>query len=193
MSHTLVPVHIKPHLVPFLFKEFKAVDCNVDGKTIKAVKVTTFTHLGRIIRMLLEKTYTKPSCDKLPQIFLQVEEAPTTQAFLRPHFKYVDGRSSFLKLPESGQLILNGELERSFENACMFYIYCWHENNKDQGIKKGIIKFLEKFNLEEYDKTVTSIRRDFYRKLKSGYFVGNIQFNPISQRIETFPKAGMSQ
>jgi len=193
MSHTLVPVHIKPHLVPFLFKEFKAVDCLLDGKTVKAAKVTNFTTLGKFIRLLLEKTYTAPSCDKLPQLFLQVEEAPKIQSFLRPHYKFVDGRSSFLQLPEAGQEFINSYLELIFETAMMFYINSWHEKKGEDGIEPGILKFLSKYNLEEFDYSIISIRRDYYRKLKSGYFIGNIQFNTITQRIETYASSQVSQ
>ena len=193
MPHTLVPVSIKPHLVPFLFKEFKAVDCVVDGREVKAVKVTTYTSLGKFIRLLLEKTYTKPSCDKSTEIFLQVGEAPKLQAFLRPHYKYVLGETSYLKLPAAGQEFLNSYLQLIFETAMLFYIYSWHEKKGDDGIEPGIIKFLSKYNLEEFNYSIISIRRDYYRKLKSGYFIGNIQFNPITQCIETFSARRVSQ
>jgi len=193
MSHALVPVHIKPHLVPFLFKEFKAVDCVIDGIAVKAVKVTNHTSLGKFIRLLLEKTYTKPSCDKSTQLFLQVGETPKLQAYLRGHYRYVSGEASFLKLPSAGQEFLNSYLQLIFETAMMYYIYSWNEKKGNDGIEPGIIKFLSKYNLEEFNYSIISIRRDYYRKLKSGYFVGNIQFNPLTQRIETFGSVNMSQ
>lgn len=51
MSHTFLPIHIKPELIPFLFKKLKYVECDVDGARVKAVKVSTHTAIGKFIRL----------------------------------------------------------------------------------------------------------------------------------------------
>ena len=180
MPHTLVPVHIRPHLVSFLFREFKAQNHVYEGKKIKVAKLTTASPLGKVLRMYMEKTYKKPVCDKSSQIFLKVAE------YVHPSgsIEYPDGRSCFLQLPKAGELFLNNYLELNFETALMYSIHSWSESKTGQGINEVIISFLEKYNLEEYNYTILGIRRDYYRKRRAGYFNPSVHFNPLSNTVE---------
>lgn len=182
--HTLVPANIKPHLVPFLFRELKPVSVLHENKVVIAAKVTNETPLGVSIRLLLEKSNQKPDCDTSGTIFLRVYEKPTVPKYLKGAFRYADGRSSFLFLPEAGQVFLNKYLEKSFETALMYHVHSWAQKNGEQGINEGIIIFLSEYDLEEYGATADSVRRDYYRKKNAGYFEGNVTVNPITLQLE---------
>lgn len=185
MSHTIIPVNIKPHLVPFLFKNLECVSWNYNGKDVKAAKVTNSTHLGRFIRLLLEKSTQKPECDKTLQNFLIVHDTPFQQAFMRSDFKYEDGRTGFLYLPKSGTKLINEYLEEDFETACMYYIHSRYKSNTDEGLDSIILDFFSKYNLEEFGFNTLRIRRDYYRKVKRGYFKATVYFDPVSKKITT--------
>src|SRR5699024_2867185 len=96
MQHSIIPLFIKPHLVPFLFKELKCEIMVYEGKKIKAARVDNRTHFGRIIRLLLEKSDRKPKCDTTCQNYLIVSNRAVTPQIFGEDFKQADGRSSFL-------------------------------------------------------------------------------------------------
>jgi hypothetical protein len=181
MPHTFVPVHIRPHLVSFLFREFKPEKCTIEGAEITVAKLSTKSPVGKTIRLYMEKTYKKPVCDTTPLIYLKVEEHLKKTGI----YKYPDGRSSYLFLPKEGQEYLNDHLEGLFETALMYSIYSWHKSNSDQGINDAIVSFLTEFNLEEYNYTILGIRRDYYRKRKAGYFENKVAYNPFNGKVET--------
>lgn len=181
MPHTFVPVHIRPHLISFLFREFKPEEATVYGKRETVAKVSTLSPLGKILRLCMEKTYKKPLCDKTGHIFLKVGAKVTFSRDL----KYTDGRSSFLVLPEPGQQFLNDHLETLFETASMFFIHSWHQKKGDESLDTGILTFFDKYDLEEFDFNVLRIRRDYYRKLKAGYFQSAVCVNPTTHHVTT--------
>ncbi len=185
MPHSLIPFTIKPHLVPFLFNELKLVETKNGDKKVSAAKVTCDTVLGRIIRLLLKPTDKKPLCDISHQTFLLVHEQPITKSLLDKDYPHLDGRSSFLYLPKSGEEFINAHLDHIFKTAHLFYIHSWSEKKGDEGIDIGIVKFLSKYNLEEFNFNISRIRRDYYRKRQSGYFDTMVFYNPISNILES--------
>ena len=182
--HSIIPVYIKPHLVPFLFKELKFEVVLYEGKKIKAARVDNYTHFGRIIRLLLEKSDVKPKCDKVAQNFFLVQNQGRTSPFMRDDFGYADGRSSFLFLPKSGEQIINDYLEQKFETAFMFFIYSRHQSKNADPLNDIIIEFLDCYNLEDFDFDISAVRRDYYRKLKAGYFESRVSFNRLTGKVE---------
>jgi len=184
MSQTLIPVHIKPHLIPFLFKKLKCVDCTYEGRAVKAARVTNKTSLGRWIRILLEKSQKKVLCDNSLQTFLMVQEVPVIEAFMRTSYKYEDGRNGFLILPDGAQKLINEYLEEEFETASMFFIHSRHQAEGEGSLDSAILEFFGKYDLEEFNFNTLRIRRAYYRKLESGYFKAKVKFNPITNKVE---------
>lgn len=81
MSHSIIPVYIRPHLVPFLFKELKCENVIYKGKEIKAARADNFTHLGRYVRLLIEKSTQKPKCDTNCQNYFIVSNRVVTPRY----------------------------------------------------------------------------------------------------------------
>jgi len=183
MSHTLLPIHIKPHLVPFMFKKLKCVEYFENGVLHKAVKVTMHTAIGKLIRLLVEKSHRMVVCDKTPQIILKLEDSPKIEGLKGDAYKYEDIRSSLCYLPAAGEEFLNEYLEDQLEIALMHFINSWHQNKGDEGIDVAILLFLEKYNLEEYGYKVRNIRRDYYRKKQAGFFEPLVQYDPVCYKV----------
>lgn len=180
MPHQLVPVSIKPHLIPFLFKEFEAVLDSSSGIQINVAKHTIQSPMGKILRSLMQISHKKVPCDTIPQIFLKVQEKYKYTGI----FHFADGRTGFLYLPEEAQGFLNEHLQKLFDISLMNSIHSWSKSNTDQGINDAIVSFLETYNLEEYNYTLLGIRRDYYRKRKARYFESSVFYNTMSNKIE---------
>jgi|SRR5690554_6748966 len=185
MPQTLIPIHIKPHLIPFLFKKLKCEQVMYEGSLVKAAKVDNRTNFGRIVRLLLEKSERKVKCDTSRQSFFVVRNRPDTACFMGKDYKYQDGRTGFLYLPEAGEQLINEILEDDFETACMFYIHSRHKSNSTDSLDAIILDFFNKYNLEEFDFNILRIRRDYYRKVKDGYFRAKVFFDPLSETVRT--------
>lgn len=127
------------------------------------------------MRHVLEKSHVKKRCVTTRQNFLRVKE------FVDPTdvINYPDGRSQFLVLPEYGEKFINDYLESFFEVALLYFIHSWHQKKGDEGLETGILTFFEKYDLEEYDFNILRVRRDYYRKLSSGYFKKAVQPKPV--------------
>ena len=183
MARQLVPIHIKSHLVPFLFREFDKIDAVYVGRKVVAAYVTNHSVIGRMVSLLLKPSQKKPTCDKKQQIFLSVAEAPNYRLEFENIYSRVDGRSQFVFMPDEGSELINANLELLFEACLMNYINGWHEKKGSEGIDIGIVKFCERYDLEEYNYNVLRIRRDYYRKLNSGYFNARVTQNPVGSGL----------
>jgi len=184
MPQTLIPVHIKPHLVPFLFKKLKCVECTYEGRAVKAAKVGNNNTLGRIVRLLLEKSQQKVNCDKTSQTFFLVQDYAKPVGLMKNVYKYEDGRSGFLFIPPAGEMLINEYLEEEFETASMYFIHARHQAEGEGSLDSAIVEFFEKYDLEEFNYNILRIRRAYYRKLESGYFRARVKYNPISNKLE---------
>lgn len=182
MPYSLVPVFIKPYLVPFLYRKLKCEEVIKNGKRIKAARVDNKTNFGRIIRLLFEKSDTKPECDSTQLNYLLVANHPQTSGFMSDEYKYADGRYSFLYLPQSAERLINEYLEEEFETACMYYIHSRHQNTADS-LDSIILDFFKKYNLEDHDFNTLRVRRSYYRKLKSGYFSADVYFDTVKNEV----------
>lgn len=183
MQHTLLPIHIKPHLVPFFFRKFQFAEYIHEGRKINAAKITNHSSLGRFIRLLLEKSERKVKCDKSSQIFLLVTNYAKPLGLMKSAYKYEDGRTGFLYLPEAGEKLINETLQEEFETASMYYIHSRHKSNSTESLDDIILDFFNKYNLEELDFDILRVRRDYYRKVKQGYFRAKVFYDPLTQSV----------
>lgn len=163
MPRSLIPVEIRPHLVPFLFQEFQGITANYNGKKVKAVKISTRNYFGKLIRLLVEKCDTPHTSDKKYSIFLSISEQQLNTRYFGKIYRYVDGRNSFLQIPQEGVTMINEYLEGIFRSNCLFYLDGWSEKEGEQGLNIGILKFIDKYNLLEFGFDPASVKRNYYR------------------------------
>jgi len=166
MSRTLVPVTIKPHLVPFLYQHFKGETARINNKRVKSVVVDTRTPFGKMIRFLAKQKPKKKGCDTTYSIFFSLEEFPRGRKYFGQFYKYESGQNSFLHFDPEAIEFINAELEDHLNTSMMFFLLGWHQKEGEQGLAKGIQRFCVKYDLFEYGYDVAAIRRQFYRWLK---------------------------
>jgi len=184
MSHTLIPVNIRPHLVAFLFQEFQGVEAQYYNKRVKAVKISTRNTLGKTIRLLVEKADLKPT-NKKSTIFLSIQNKQERTHYFGKVYRYVDGRNSFLYLPEEGVTLINEHLEGIFRTSLLFYLDGWVQQNGNKTLSDGIRKFMETYALEDYGFDLNGLRVNYHRwKIKKN----RLQFlvNQSPNRVMNF-------
>lgn len=157
----LIPAHIKPYLVPFLYKEFKGVEATYFGKQVKAVKISSKSNLGKIINLLVEKSDGYKPCDTTAPIFFLVQNR-TRERTYEGSIRYVSGKHSFLMLPELGVRIINDMLTTNFEIAINSYIE-GKRSNGNVKLNDAIMEVCLDYQLFEFGFDIPGIRRKYYR------------------------------
>lgn len=185
MPRTLIPANIRPHLVAFLFMEFRGVDANIEGRKAKAIKVSTRNSLGKIIRLLVQKTDRKKACDESHSIYLSITEQKSGTEYFGRIYRYSDGRSSFLELPEEGVRIINDHLESVFRTSMMFFLLGWESKGGEKEVQKGLNKFMDQYRLLEFGFDPESLRRNFYRWKKQEQRLSFFA-NKASNRVKNY-------
>lgn len=183
MSRVLIPVNIRPHLVPFLFKEFPGISATYMGKKVKAVKVSSRNTFGKLIRLLAEESDQPPRCDTNYTIFLSLTEIQRGAS--GKVYSFSDGRYSFLKMPAEGVKMINDELESKFRAATLFYLEGWVAKQGPQGLQQGINKLIDQYRLLEFGFDPSSMRRNYYRWKKEQSRLSFIM-NQASNKVHNY-------
>lgn len=170
MSHSLVPIYIKPHLIPWLISYFPTSKKGITKNDIDVYKLCMNTAMGKMIRMLVQKTHKKPMYDKTSDIFFRVTNTIDGRSICRDILKVSDGESSFLELPEYAVDLFNEHLEDQLKLAMFYFIHAWKIKKGEGGLRVAVETFLTKYKLEEQGYTINGVTRAYYRKLNAGYF-----------------------
>lgn len=173
MSRSVVPVNIRPHLVPFLFNEFQGVEENYLHSKVKAAKISTRTVIGKMIRILTEKTETPIKASKY-NVFLSIQDVEAG-SFFGGVYKFQSGTYSFLRLPEVGSELLNEYLEDYFRLTLISFVLGYSVKHEKGDISTAINIFLDTFNLREYGFSAPTLRKIYDRESKPGARLSRLQ------------------
>ncbi|OBQ56086.1 hypothetical protein JJL45_05265 [Tamlana sp. s12] len=180
MSRSVVPVNIRPHLVPFLYQEFEGIEANYLSKKVKAAKISTRSVFGKVIRLLMVKADKPLQADKF-QAFLSVQNSERNQ-FFGHFYKSQNGTHTFLRLPEAGAKLINDYLEDVFRLALVSFIvgYTSSENQKSLFEKKrttqeAINVFMDTYNLREHGFSAPTLQKYYEREVKNNASCRRIQ------------------
>lgn len=174
MSRSTVPVHIHPHLVPFFFEEFEGIEALYLNKSVKAAKISTSKPLGKILRLLIEKSDSPVKAEKF-HMYLSIQDREQSKKFFGQFYKYESGKNSFLRLPEEGAKLINDHLESVFRTSMIYFIEGHITENEFGEVRHAIDLFLLKYDLYEHSFENESVRRYYYRVIGSGYFLKKMQ------------------
>jgi len=174
MSRSTVPVHIRPHLVPFFFKEFEGIEALHLNRKVKAAKISTQKPLGKFIRLLLERSPRPEQADKF-QMFLSIQDREHSKEFFGQIYKCANGANSFLKLPEQGVQLINDHLEDVFRSALIYFVQGHLKNNPKAEIRQAVDYFLIEYDLYETGFGIESLRRYYYRVMEEEFKLKRMQ------------------
>jgi len=177
---SIVPVHIRPHLIPFFFKEFDGKDANYLGQKVKAIRVSTSSSLGRMMRLFMVKVEKPTKVVDHYQLYLSVADKPGGgKEYDGNYYKFESGSRSFLELPADTNKEINNLLEDIFRVAFMSFMEGYMMAH-GAVINSGINEFIDKYDLLEVGLSVDSMRQLHYREKKKAK-LARLQVRPSNR------------
>lgn len=170
---TIVPTEIRPHLIPYFFKEFEGKEALYMGKKVHAVKISTSSSLGHWMRLFMIKV-DKPDRADHYNLYLTVDDSPAGNKKYEGNFyRYESGARSFLTMPVDVSKALNDLLEDIFRTNFVSYVDGYLEARgtgkvNDRGRIEAINKFIDKYDLLEVGQNTESMRQLYYREKDRG-------------------------
>jgi hypothetical protein len=185
---SIVPVQIRPHLIPFFFQEFDGEEASYLNQKVTAVKFSSKSSWGKMIRMFMVKVNMPKKVDHY-QLYLRVADSPQGQKTYEGNFyKFESGASSFLELPPDVNHDINSLLEDIFRMAFVFYVDGYMVGGK-RNIVQGINSFIDKYELLEFGFCNEKLRQLYYREIKKGNRCSRFQKGPAN-RVTNYTSAG---
>lgn len=155
----VIPVYIRPKLIPFLSQTFYGTEARYLNKHVKAIDIDVSTPLGSFIRLQMDKIdYPVRDISKYNMFFHIRDVEPRCFGRL---YSYSKGKNSFLHLPKHAVDNINDYLENIFKTALFNFLEAWEHT--DKSCFEGILAFMDKHNLLDYDFNAESLRRAYYR------------------------------
>lgn len=191
MQKELINVHIRPHLISFLFQELEGeIKAVYDTKTIKLAHVTNASILGRLIHVFRSRAVTVKSKNKINgfSIFLSIDsESPEeTKASINSRTWLEHSQIQFL--PEDVKL-LNDHLDSVFRIALVQYIKGYVKGvDSAHKTSEAIHEFMLLHKLYATELDPESLRRYYYNSVKKNHLLNRLQ-NPIGNKAIHYQKA----
>lgn len=166
MSNELVPVTIRPQLVPFLFKEFEGKQAHYDCRTVKSVVFLPSSSITTYLYTQINYTKSKwESQDKF--LFYLVIDQKKTKTFSGSVFIDKDGVKENLLMPQEKVREFNNLLEDMFRTCMIFYIDACVKIAKIS-VPKAIEHFISEYDLYEVGFDFEALRVLYFRQKKTG-------------------------
>jgi len=181
---SLVPIKINPHLVAFFFKEGDGKESVYGNRKVKPVLFSTVSSIGKILRLLMIKS-DKPEDLHHFNLVLSITDQGKNKCYSGEFYKFVNGRNTWLKLPQEANKDINDLLEDIFKMSFISYVNGCVENNDDPCIVYAIDKFIDKYDLLEFGFSNDTLRKQYYREKKNSKITGRFQ-KPQSPKMMSF-------
>jgi hypothetical protein len=172
---SVVPILIRQHLIPFVFKESEGEEFNYGGKRGKSVLFSPeLSSIGCIVRRLMIKAGKPLKVDNY-NLYLSISDTVAGKIYQGQFYKHESGRNSFLMLPEEANKEINDLLEDMFRMAFVSYVNGCVENSSDAVVTKAIDRWIDKYDLLEFGYTNDTLRRLYYREKDKGKILARFQ------------------
>lgn len=158
-----VPVRIKPHLVAFFFNEIEGEEINYLNFRAKAITLAFSSSLSKFLRISLQKADVPVKLDNY-RILLSISDKKEYKGSI---YKIDSDKKHFLALPEEINADINNLLEDIFRIAFVYYVLGRSESQTNNCITQAIYQFIENYELFECGFDVETLRRYYYREIKS--------------------------
>jgi len=178
----IIPVKIRPHLIPFFYKEFRGVEAYYLNKKVKACKINITSSIGKMFKITLEKAGFPEKIDKF-NIYISVSERnSSTEKFEAKIYKCVSGKYAFLKVPEKVANDINDILEDQFRIAFVARVSGALQYAPSITVKEVIEDFMIEYKLDEYGYQLRSLRTLYNRSINKGALLSRMQ-SKFSNRV----------
>lgn len=184
MSQAIIPVKLRPHLIPFFYKEFSPeIEAHYLNSRVKACKIVTNSSIGKLIRIALEKIEYPLKPQKFYVYFSFPEKI--TDKYTAEIYQTVNGTNSFLQVPEKVASDINDIFEDLFRLTFINTVQVAMRYNKNVKLDDVIIDFMTRYELEENGFRLDSMRRMYHREVEKKTLLNRFQ-SRSSNRVLNF-------
>lgn len=179
----MFPVKIRPHLIPFLFKEMEGTEASYMNKTAKSIKISPVSSLGKFLYVqFLEKKIIGKRDRFIIYLTIETKKFNVYEGTL-----YISIRNikEIIYLKEEQINEINNLIEDIFRISFIYFIDGFLSFSEKGNIKKAIDLFIDKYDLLEFGFSNESLRRLFYRDKEKGQKLCRVQFKS-SNRVHNF-------
>ncbi|WP_341221881.1 hypothetical protein [Polaribacter atrinae] len=186
MAQSIVPIKVRPHLIPFFYKEFKAdTDAHYLKNRVRACKIVINSSLGKMIRITLEKSDYPVKPQKF-YIYFSVPDKVSDKATAEI-YQTVKGSNSFLKVPEKVASDINDIFEDLFRYNFVLTVSTALKYAPNLKVEKVILDFMTEYNLEEHGFRLDTMRSLYNREMRESLSLKRFQ-SKSSNRVLNFSK-----
>jgi hypothetical protein len=175
----IVPVQIRKHLIPFFFKEFEGEQQTYLEKEVTAIKISSRSSLGKLIRMFTIKAET-PAQTRFYQLYLSVEETPEGKVLEGTAYSFESGTNSFLQLPQDATKVINELMEDIFRISFIYYVDGYMKDDSSR-LSDAIYKFIDMYDLLECGFDFEAMRQLYYREKKKDCKLSRLQIRTANR------------
>jgi|JI7StandDraft_1071085.scaffolds.fasta_scaffold05448_6 hypothetical protein len=142
----IVPLELRPHLIPFLYKEFEGVEYQYLKEKVKVCKVDTRSTFGFTIITTLKKVDypVKPNSKFYVYIGFNVDGITAKM------YKLENYEDTFLMVPDCVKENINDILEDQFRMAFQFHSRGMMKADKTLKLKDVVADFMQEYEMDEY-------------------------------------------
>lgn len=159
----IVPLELRPHLIPFLYKELEGTEYQYLKEKVKACKIDTSSSLGFILATALVKVGypVKPTSKYF--IYLALDLEGTVSKI----YKVENYQDTFLMIPESVREKINDLLEDQFRLAFQYHSRGMLKANPKLKKEFVVSTFMQEYELDEYGFELYSMMKLLQRGQKN--------------------------
>lgn len=190
MSESVLPIKIRPHLIPFFYKEFDGIEAKYLNKKVKACKISLENSLGFLIRLSVTRAHLPEKATKL-NLYISLNDQEGRKQYTAKMYKYVSGKYSFLSVPTAAQKKINDHLEDYFRIAFIYYVDGAIKFNHSK-VDQAINDFMIEYELDNYGYNLEMLRRYRSRALKKNHKLSRLQVKTSNRIKNSIPVFAMS-
>lgn len=181
----LIPVSIRPQLVPFLYKESEGTEAGYMSKKVKSIIIYPSSSIGKFLHEQFSENYKLGKNDKFI-IYLTIE-SKKFNLYYGSLYVEINKVKERLYLPQSSVNSINYLLEDMFRIAFIYYVDGGVESQKTE-VTTVIDSFIDKYDLLEVGLNNNALRTLYYREKKKGSKLARMQFHS-SNRVINFEES----
>jgi hypothetical protein len=151
----IIPLELRPHLIPFLYKELEGTEYQYLKEKVKACKIDTRSTLGFILATTLVKVGypVKPSSKYYIYLSLDISES------VAKIYKIENYEDTFLMVPEEVKENINDIIEDHFRIAFQFHSRGMLRANPLLEKQQVVAEFMTEYEMDEYGFDLNSMVR----------------------------------
>ncbi len=181
MSVSVVPINIRPHLIPFFYEEFEGIEAKYLSRKVKACKITMQSTLGILIRVSVEKIYLPEQTSDI-SLYITINDQEGKNKYTSKIYKYISGEYSFLRVSPKAEKQINDVLEDYFRIGLLFYMK-GVKKFSNTAVDEALYSFIIDYDLDTYGYNIEMIRRYYNRSLKKNNKLSRIQIKSSNKTL----------